>query len=173
MPVTAEVYAGTDWDGAVRASKSFTSSELLFFGPVDDIGEEFSFRATRASFTPDTSGPHELTLVQAGRARVRIDGELALDGITNPPRPGRDLYGLGSEEMTTTLVLSAGIPIDIEIDYTSLFSAVLRGVKLGLPRDRARRPDRRRGRRGRRVPTSRWSSSARTRNGSPRATTAL
>ena len=40
VPVTADVYAGTEWDGPVRATKSFASSELLFFGPVDDIGEE-------------------------------------------------------------------------------------------------------------------------------------
>ena len=45
VPVTADVYAGTDWQGDVRLTKSFSSSELLFFGPVDDIGEEFSFRA--------------------------------------------------------------------------------------------------------------------------------
>ncbi len=131
LPVTADVYAGTEWSGPVRLTKTFTSSELLFFGPVDGIGEEFSFRA-RASFTPGTSGPHELSLVQAGRARVRVDGTVVLDGITNPPPPGPELYGLGSMEVGHTIVLTEGTPVEIEIEYTSLFSAVLRGVKLGL-----------------------------------------
>ena len=131
VPVTAEVYEGTEWQGDVRLTKSFSSSEMLFFGPVGDIGEEFSFRA-RASYTPGRTGPYELSLVQAGRARVHVDGELALDGITNPPPQGTELYGLGSKETTTTIVLTEGIPVDIAVDYTSLFSVLLRGVKIGL-----------------------------------------
>jgi beta-glucosidase len=34
--------------------------------------------------------------------------------------------------MIGTVVLTAGTPVDIEIEYTSLFSALLRGVKVGL-----------------------------------------
>ncbi len=131
VPVAVDVFAGTDWSGPVRLTKSFTSSELLFFGPIDDIGEEFSFRG-HASFMPETSGAYELSLVQAGRARVRVGGELLLDGITNPPPQGNDLYGLGSREMTATVVLTEGESVDIAVEYTSLFSAVLRGVKVGL-----------------------------------------
>jgi beta-glucosidase len=127
----ADVYAGTEWAGDVRATKSFKTGEVLFFGPVEGVGEEFSFRA-HGSFTPESSGAYEITLVQAGRARLHVDNELLLDGITNPPPPGTDLFELGSKEMKATLVLTEGTPIDIDVEYTSLFSAVLRGVKLGL-----------------------------------------
>ncbi len=130
IAMRAEIHAGTEWAGDARSTASFRSSELLFFGPVDDIGEEFSFRAS-GSFTPDRSGVHTFSLVQAGRARVSIDGDVVLDGIASPPPPGPELYGLGSREMTASVELDAGHTYELQIDYTSLFSAVLRGVKLG------------------------------------------
>ena len=46
----------------------------------------YSWRAT-ARFTPTRSGVHTFTLGQSGQARLFVDGEVVLDGVTDtPPR---------------------------------------------------------------------------------------
>ena len=67
--------------------------------PRADLDEDaFSFRAT-ASCPCTRPADHVFTLVQAGRARLLIDGVVVLDGITDPPPMGQEFFGLGSQEV--------------------------------------------------------------------------
>jgi beta-glucosidase len=90
--LAVEFFAGPDLAGAVVHQRVSPDSHLLFFGePAPDVpAEAFSFGAT-GRFTPVDAGPHTFTLVQAGRARVLVDGEVLLDGMSDPPPPGREL----------------------------------------------------------------------------------
>ena len=130
--LAVEFFAGPDLAGAVVHQRVSPDSHLLFFGePAPDVpAEAFSFRAT-GRFTPVDAGPHTFTLVQAGRARVLVDGEVLLDGMSDPPPPGQELSGLGSEEITATVELVACRPYELVIEYSSHDTAVLRGVKVG------------------------------------------
>lgn len=127
-----ELFAGTDWSGPVAAEAKRSSGEVLFFGtPAPDMGAEaFSFRAT-AQYVPTADGTHALSLVQSGRARLLVDGEVLLDGIVAPPPPGPEIYGMGSQAMVTNLDLTAGKPIEVVVEYTSLQAGAGRGVKVG------------------------------------------
>jgi beta-glucosidase len=91
-----------------------------------------SLRATGV-FTPDESGPHEFTFVQIlGVARVTIGGEVVFDGIADPPGPGREFFGMGSEARSVTLDLVAGVPVGLLAEYHAPAGmGILRGVKIG------------------------------------------
>jgi beta-glucosidase len=130
--LAVEFFAGPDLAGAVVHQRVSPDSHLLFFGePAPDIpAEMFSFRAT-GRFTPLDAGPHTFTLVQAGRARVLVDGEVLLDGMSDPAPPGQELSGLGSEEIAATVELIAGRPCELVIEYSSRHAVVVRGVKVG------------------------------------------
>jgi len=130
--LAVEFFADPDLAGAVVHRCVSPESHLLFFGePAPDVpAETFSFRAT-GRFTPLDAGPHTFTLVQAGRARVLVDGEVLLDGVSDPPPPGQALSGLGSEEIAATVELVAGRPYQLVIEYSSRHTTVLRGVKVG------------------------------------------
>jgi beta-glucosidase len=126
------LFAGPDWAGPVAAEATRRSGEVLFFRePAPGVpAEAFSYRAT-ARYTPGVDGLHEITLVQSGRARLLLDGEVLLDGIVDPPPPGPELYGMGSAAMVATVELTAGKPIDLVVEYTSRHAGAVRGVKVG------------------------------------------
>ena len=75
-------FSDADLEGAVVHEEVRHDGRLLFFGPLPGDGK--SFRAT-ATLTPASSGPHLLTLVQLGPSRVLLDGDVVLDGVTEPP----------------------------------------------------------------------------------------
>ena len=94
---------------------------LLF---TDDVGpgvdrDAFSYRA-RGRFTPDRDGPHELTLIQVGgHARVLVDGDVVLDGVTDPPPRSEAYFGMGSRTVADTLDLRAGEPVEILVEFAT------------------------------------------------------
>jgi beta-glucosidase len=99
---------------------------LLFFGGMR--GEGTSFRAS-ATLDVDVAGPHVLSLVEIGRARVLLDGEVVLDGATDPPPRGDGLFGVGSVPVERTVDLAAG-PHQLVVEYTGS-RGMLEGVQLG------------------------------------------
>ena len=100
---------------------------LLFLGSLPGGGA--SFRAT-AAFTPRSAGPHMLSLVQVGTARVLLDGDVVLDGVTSPPPRGRELFAQGSEPVEATVELDAH-PHEVVVEYTSGTGGAIEGVQLG------------------------------------------
>ena len=125
-------YATDDWSGEVVRQETAPSGRLLWFGsPGDGVPDTgFSVRATGRLVPPET-GTHRFTLIQAGRARVLVDGDVVLDGIEDPPPRGREFFGTGSEEITADVELEAGRPVDLVVEYTSRDAAILYGVKVG------------------------------------------
>lgn len=104
---------------------------LWFTEPLAGLDpDRFSFTA-RGTLRPTVSGLHRLTLVQAGRATVAVDGVVVLDGVTAPPPSGPGLFGLGSQEIHVDLDLSEGAEVEVVIDYSSEASFLLHGLELG------------------------------------------
>jgi beta-glucosidase len=127
-----ELHADPDFGGDVVHRGRMASSQLLSLGAPNERvpAEDFSAVAT-GTFTPADSGPHTFTLVQAGRARLLLDGQLVIDGVTDPPGPGEAFFGMGSAEVSTEVDLTAGRPVAVRIEYSSTGSAVVHGVKVG------------------------------------------
>jgi beta-glucosidase len=123
IPLSLEYHAGTDFTGAPVHTAAGHRTEMLAFGlPDPAVPEPFSLRA-RGTFVPETTGRHRVTLIQVGRTRVLFDGAVVIDGIAHPPpHSGGDLssfFGLGSKEVTATVDLEAGRPVDVVVEYTS------------------------------------------------------
>ena len=143
---------------------------FTFTGPfTPEVPAEFSMRITGTLVAPET-GEWTFGLVQVGRARLTIDGEVVVDNW-EPTGRSDAFMGFASAEVTATIELVAGERHDA------------RGrVRARRPVDRARwRSAARRPRRpicssarsrSRRAPTWSCASSAPTATGRPRATTA-
>ncbi len=128
-----EVFAGHEPAKPALLTTRREDGRLIFFGvPGPEVPDDaFSLRA-HSRFTPETSGEHTLTLVQAGRARVLVDDEVVLDGTVDPAPPhGEELFGLGSVELTATRELVAGAPVDIVVEYSSREAFGIFGAKVG------------------------------------------
>ena len=84
---TEEVFL--DADGGEVFRRSGDSTRLLFFGPPSpDLPKRWSVRST-GTFTPEVSGPFQVTLIQAGRCRVSIDGRVVGSPRADAARPAR------------------------------------------------------------------------------------
>jgi beta-glucosidase len=127
-----EFFASEDCSGPVAHRARFDEASLFFFGaPAAGVAEScFSLRAV-GELTVDRSGEHQLTLAQAGRARVWIDDRLILDGASQPPPPGSRFFGMASEEISAGVELNAGSTARIVLEYSSRESFFLRGALLG------------------------------------------
>jgi beta-glucosidase len=126
-----DYFAGEDWAGDVLRSEDRATAEIFYLGAPPDVPEPFSFRAT-LTYTPDTSGPHVFALVQAGRARVSVAGDVVLDGIADPLRRDANSYfGSGSVEREVEVPLTAGTAVEIVVDYTSGGTGGVYAAKVG------------------------------------------
>jgi beta-glucosidase len=121
--------------GGDAVHRTHRDGRIIFFGDpapgVDGLdATSFSFRAT-GRFVTDTAGTYLFTMVQLGRARLVVDGRLAIDGMDDPPPPGESFFGLGSAEMAVDVEVEAGRPVELVVEWSSEGSAVLRGVQIG------------------------------------------
>jgi beta-glucosidase len=115
-----------------------TTRVLLFGPPSPDFPARWSVRAT-GTFTPEVDGPHQFTLIQAGRARVTVDGQVVVDGTVDPPGPGKAIFGMGSEQVEGAVDLRAGEPVELVIELSNeaapLVVAAVVGVRPVPPAD--------------------------------------
>lgn len=130
--IDVDLFSNDAWEGEPEARLVYDDARLLFFGaPAPGVPSgAFTARAS-AVFTPDVSGPHTFTLVQAGQARVSVGGTVLLDGIETPPPQGTAFFGMGSEEIEAQIDLEAGQTVELTIEYTTRGSALLCGVQVG------------------------------------------
>ncbi|KAI0811117.1 putative beta-glucosidase from glycoside hydrolase family GH3 [Irpex lacteus] len=89
----------------------------------------------------DKTADYELGLTVAGRAKLFLNGELAIDNWTKQ-RPGEFFYGQGTVEEKMVIRLEAGKSVDVRVEYTNTKPpegpesdrsqpALMRGVRLG------------------------------------------
>lgn len=128
-----ELFAGLEGAGDPVHCKTGQGSQMMYFGrPAEGLDPgAFSLRAA-GRFAPAESGEHTFTLVQAGRARLLVDGRVVLDGFESPPPRGKAFFSMASQEMEAAVTLHAGEPVDLEIQYAAQDAVVLAGVKIGL-----------------------------------------
>ena len=128
-----EYFNGHDWSGPVVHTRESASAEMVFFGePGPGVNPEaFSVRASGVLVAEDT-GEYALGLVQLGRCRVLLDGQVVLDATEGDYDRGDDFFGMGSEVITSPVQLTAGRETPIVIEYSSRDSFMLCGVRVGL-----------------------------------------
>ena len=93
--------------------------------------DDFSARV-RGTVVPAQSGSYDLALAQAGRARLRVDGQLLLDGFAEPMEAGgADFFGRISKDAFVRIELTEGVPVDLELEYARI-DTVMAGARVGF-----------------------------------------
>ena len=131
--VTIDYFAGQDLAGDSLVTATRSEFMLLYFGePEPGVpAGGFSYRAT-ASVTPSVSGPHALRLVQAGRCRVLVDGEVVIDATEGDYGKGQDFFGFSSDEIEAIVDLKAGHTVTMTVEGSNRDAVLIAGAKLGM-----------------------------------------
>ena len=127
-------------------------------------------------FTPVEDGEHTFAVSGFGTFDLTVGGQHLYVGTLHPAGTGRADLLLAPREHRAIVALTAGVPVEVVLRQTIQPGHGPHGLRDAGP-PAARRPDadghdRRGGRAGRRVRTSRWSSWAPPSRSSPRASTA-
>ena len=132
----AEFFGNPDFGGVPVYTDTLTKSRFLYFGrPTRAFpSREFSLRA-RGQFVPATGGTHEFSLVQAGQARLLIDGAVVLDGVTDPAPRGEEFFGQGSQEIAAMVDLTVGRTHEVVIEYSTRGAEGLHALRIGCRSD--------------------------------------
>ncbi len=92
----------------------------------------FSVRVS-GTFTPDVAGAWQLGLESAGRAVLRLDGEIVVDN--SEPSRGSSFYGAGSEPVDVTIDLAAGHSYELAVEvWPRSSSSPILGARIGASR---------------------------------------
>jgi beta-glucosidase len=117
--------------GAPVATESAHTARVLWIGPPQPgltVGR-CSVRLS-ATFVPDVSGAWRLGLENAGRAVLRLNGDVVVDN-TEPVR-GSSFYGAGSEPVEVTFDLAAGRSYELAVDvWPRSSSNPILGARIG------------------------------------------
>ena len=115
-PLSAQYYAGRERTGDVLYEEDSARGLFTFIGPVGHgVPEEFSLKVRGTVVAPET-GEWTFTLVQVGRAKLSIDGEVIVDNWT--PNSRSDAFmGYGSAEAAGAATLSEGEPHTLEVEF--------------------------------------------------------
>jgi beta-glucosidase len=115
-PLVVEYYAGRERAGAPVYVEESARGLFTFIGPVGhDVPAEFSLKARGTIAVPER-GDWTFTLVQVGRARLTIDGEVVVDNW-NPEGRSDAFMGFGSAEAAGTITLQPGEEHVLEVEF--------------------------------------------------------
>lgn len=129
--LAVEVYAVSGFDGEPVATLACPDGVIRWMEqpPGTAPGEPFCYRAT-GTLDVEEPGGHRFSLAQATPSRLRVNGNVVLDGAAHPPPPGgTDFFGLASQQMTATVVLSPG-PAEIVVEGFSDGRSALPGLSV-------------------------------------------
>lgn len=130
----AETAAGGESPASrAKATIQTGSFDFMAFGePAPGVSaEDYSLRAT-ATVVPTTTATHEFRLVQCGRARVLVDGEVVLDATEGGYPRGSAFFGFGTGEIIARVDLTEGQEIEVTAEFSNRDSMLLSGMRLGL-----------------------------------------
>lgn len=136
-PITVDYFDNDSLSGE-PVHRDVIDSALTFWihpvagGRVD--AARFSARMT-GTFTPEVDGLHVLGVHSAGLSRVFVDGKLVADAWAGWTK-GRTFFEEGCDEVTGEVMLTAGHPHRIEIEFATKApeNLVVFGVRVGISR---------------------------------------
>ena len=119
VAMTIDYFDSTDLSGPVAATGQSVNTEQVWIDTVDPAldAHAFSARAT-LHFEADTSGPHQFSLISAGRSRAFINGVLAVDAWSDWQRSD-PYFGFGCDEVIVERELRAGERCEIVVEFST------------------------------------------------------
>ena len=131
--INVEFFNSHDQTGTVAATKNYPTTDFKFFGaPTGDVDSiTYSFIG-KGTLHPEFTGTHEIRVVQSGKTRVLIDGEVIIDATEGDFGKGDDFFGMGSAEIIGEINLTADTEVPIEIQFSSEGGILMLGSRIGL-----------------------------------------
>jgi beta-glucosidase len=128
-----ERFAGSEFEGASVETLELPSLRMVWFGSLapEKVTGDWSMRVA-GTVIPEESGTFQLALAQAGSARLFVNGELVLDGFTNPPpRGGSEFFGQGSQDLVVDVTFERGEPVELIVEFARMADG-LSGFRVGF-----------------------------------------
>lgn len=131
--VTTEFFNGHEITGEPAYTTERAELDVIAFGtPAPGISPDaFAVRAS-CTVVPTVTGTHEFRLIQGGRARVLVDGDVVLDATEGDYERGSAFFGMGSVEIPASIELEEGTPVEVVVEFSNRDAVLLAGFKLGL-----------------------------------------
>ena len=130
--VVLECFEGTDLDGEPVLTDVVDRAHLLWLGgdsPGSLSGKPFSTRL-HGTFTARETGVHTFSLTSVGTCRLFLDGAELVDNWTEQ-KPGEAFFGAGTAPVTADVVLAAGEPHELVVEYSTQHHRRLRALSVG------------------------------------------
>lgn len=138
--IALEFFDNVTMSGAPVAHQHSQRSEMIWFGAIAEgiNPQQFSVRG-RAHIVPQQSGVYTFGLISVGQSRLLLDGREIIDNWNYQTR-GTIFFGLGTQEETAAVPLSAGQSYVLTIEFCrtpmeSAFSALRVGCLPPQPAD--------------------------------------
>jgi beta-glucosidase len=128
-----EKFEGSEFDGPIVEQVELKELRMVAFKSLesDAAAPDWSMRVA-GTVVPEESGTFQLALSQAGRARLLIDGELVIDGFTNPPPPGGiEFFGLASRDLVSDVKFEKDVPVELTVEFAR-HGTTLSGFRVGF-----------------------------------------
>jgi beta-glucosidase len=114
--LNVKYFAGRERAGDPVFEDTSARGLFTYIGPVGHgVPNEFSLEVRGTVVAPE-SGEWTFTLVQVGRARLSIDGEVVVDNW-QPKGRSEAFMGFGSGEAAGTITLTAGEPHEVLVEF--------------------------------------------------------
>ncbi len=128
-PMVSRFFNSPDFSGTPVFTRDYPGSEAKWFGSHEPGVDLFSF-TVRNEFAviPDQSARYQVSLANAGLARLYIDDELVIDGWTDWAPTGATYYHFGGDERFAEIDLEAGRTYSFRVDYRST-TGVMDGIQ--------------------------------------------
>jgi beta-glucosidase len=128
----SDTYDGLGLNGPATESGQLEQLRMmkigLSFGPCRG---DWSMRVA-GTVIPEETGVFQLSLAQAGLARLLINDEIVLDGFTQRPPPGgSDFFGQASQDLVAEVHFEQDVPVNMVVEY-AFSETSLAGFRAGF-----------------------------------------
>lgn len=128
-PMTSTFYNSADFSGAPVFTRDYPGSEAKWFGSHEPGVDLHTFTVRNAfPVTPDQSGRYQVSLANAGLAKLYVDDQLVIDGWADWQPTGATYYHFGGDERFAEIDLEAGRTYHFRADYCST-TGVMDGIQ--------------------------------------------
>ena len=128
-----EIFDNAEFAGTPAAVVNRDTSRLTF--GLDQLPESarsaFSARAT-AQFTTTAAGDYRFEVTQVTPTRVILDGEVVVDGVTDPPAAGDAFFGFGGLVPPVAVRLEAASTYELVIETAAPRVLMFAGADVGV-----------------------------------------
>ena len=126
-----QYFAGTACKGEVLREHNTKRPDMFWFGSAGrGVPTQFSV-SLEADLHVETTGTWQFSLMNAGRAKLYLDGVLVVDNSTQVT-PGDSYIGTGSTEVRGECVLQMGQQVRARVEYAHAGARTgISGVRLG------------------------------------------